>query len=196
MKNKKALFLIIIGIMLIISALYLQLHNNYEDIKAGKESKEVVEVIQEELNTQEIKEDSDKETIKVNGDEYIGIINIPSLNVELPVMSDWSYEKMKKSPARYYGSLETNDLVICAHSYKNFFRYIKNLVKGDIVVITDINGNEYLFEVKVVEILKPENIKEMIESEFDLTLFTCTYDSQNRVTVRLNRVNNISKIEK
>ena len=129
MKNKKALFLIIIGIILIISALYLQLHNNYEDIKAGKESKEVVEVIQEELNTQEIKEDSDKETIKVNGDEYIGIINIPSLNVELPVMSDWSYEKMKKSPARYYGSLETNDLVICAHSYKNFFRYIKNLVK-------------------------------------------------------------------
>ena len=93
-------------------------------------------------------------------------------------------------------TLETNDLVICAHSYKNFFRYIKNLVKGDIVVITDINGNKYLFEVKVVEILKPENIKEMIESEFDLTLFTCTYDSQNRVTVRLNRVNNISKIEK
>lgn len=196
MKNKKALFLIIIGIILIISALYLQLHNNYEDINAGKESKEVVEVIQDELNTQEIKEDSDKETIKVNGDEYIGIINIPSLNVELPVMSDWSYEKMKKSPVRYYGSLETNDLVICAHSYKNFFRYIKNLVKGDIVVITDINGNQYLFEVKVVEILKPENIKEMIESEFDLTLFTCTYDSQNRVTVRLNRVNNINKIEK
>jgi len=28
----------------------------------------------------------------------------------------------------------------------------------------------------------------MIESEFDLTLYTCTYDNQNRVTVRLNMI--------
>ena len=118
----------------------------------------------------------------------IGIINIPSLNLELPVMSDWSYEKMKISPVRYSGSFENNDLVICAHSYKTFFRYIKNLKVGDVLIFTNIDGNVYLYEVEVVEILSPENIKEMIENEFDLTLFTCTSDSQNRVTVRLNRV--------
>ena len=44
--------------------------------------------------------------------------------------------------------------------------------------------------MEVIEILGPTDIKEMIENEFDLTLFTCTSDSQNRVTVRLNRVDN------
>lgn len=164
----------------IILGFCLIMYNSYEDKKAGIESKKVVEQIQ----------DNPVESVKIDNNEYIGIIKIPTLDLELPVMSDWSYEKMKISPVRYYGSFETDDLVICAHSYKTFFRYIKNLVVGDILIFTDMGGNSYLYEVEVVEILSPENIKEMIENEFDLTLFTCTSDSQNRVTVRLNRVDN------
>lgn len=178
MKNKRSLFLFIVGIAFIILAFCLLMYNNYEDMTAGIESKKVVEIIQ----------DKSEETIKIDDNEYIGIINIPALNLELPVMSDWSYEKMKISPVRYYGSFENDDLVICAHSYKTFFRYIKNLVVGDILIFTDMNGDAHLYEVEVIEILGPEDIKEMIENEFDLTLFTCTSDSQNRVTVRLNRV--------
>ena len=192
MKNKKWFFLIILGIILIITALSLLIYNSYVDERAGKESKKVVEKIQEELKDI----DTNEETIKIDGNEYIGIIKIPRLELELTIMKDWSYKKMKISPGRYYGSIESNDLVICAHSYKNLFRYIQNLEKKDILIFTDLSGKEHFYEVEVVEILAPENIKEMIESEFDLTLFTCTYDSQNRVTVRLNRVNNISKIEK
>ena len=158
----------------------LIMYNSYEDKKAGIESKKVVEQIQ----------DNPVESVKIDNNEYIGIINIPTLNLELPVMSDWSYEKMKISPVRYYGSFETDDLVICAHSYKTFFRYIKNLVVGDILIFTDMGGNSYLYKVEVIEILGPTDIKEMIENEFDLTLFTCTSDSQNRVTVRLDRVDN------
>ena len=33
-----------------------------------------------------------------------------------------------------------------------------------------------------------KQVKEMIENDFDLTLYTCTVDGLNRVTVRLNRV--------
>lgn len=164
----------------IILGFCLIMYNSYEDKKAGIESKKVVEQIQ----------DNPVESVKIDNNEYIGIINIPTLDLELPVMSDWSYEKMKISPVRYYGSFENNDLVICAHSYKTFFRYIKNLKVGDVLIFTNIDGNVYLYEVEVIEILSPENIKEMIENEFDLTLFTCTSDSKNRVTVRLNRVDN------
>lgn len=164
----------------IILGFCLIMYNSYEDKKAGIESKKVVEQIQ----------DNPVESIKIDDNEYIGIINIPTLDLELLVMSDWSYEKMKISPVRYYGSFETDDLVICAHSYKTFFRYIKNLVVGDILIFTDMGGNSYLYKVEVIEILGPTDIKEMIENEFDLTLFTCTSDSKNRVTVRLNRVDN------
>ena len=42
--------------------------------------------------------------------------------------------------------------------------------------------------METVEILKPTEIKEMIESNFDLTLYTCTKDSKSRVTIRCNRI--------
>ncbi len=189
MKINKWKILVIIGIILICIAATLLIRNIYIDNKAGELSNEVVEKIHKELEEITINPESNKkETLKIDGNEYLGIISIPSLNLELPVMNDWSYKKMRISPGKYYGDLESNDLVICAHAYKSLFRYIKDLNPKDILILTDINGNEYIYEVKLIEILVPEDITEMIESEFDLTLFTCTNDNQNRVTVRLNRV--------
>ena len=51
-----------------------------------------------------------------------------------------------------------------------------------------MNGKEHLYQVELTEILAPTDIKEMIESDFDLTLYTCTNDNLNRITIRLNRV--------
>lgn len=58
-----------------------------------------------------------EEIINIDRDNYLGIITIALFELKLPVKSDWSYELMKTSPNRYYGSIETNDLVICAHQY-------------------------------------------------------------------------------
>ena len=176
MKNN--IIILIAGIACITISFCLFIYYDYEDNIAGKKAN---------IITQELTEEIEKEGA-INNLEYIGIIKIPSLNLELPVMDNWSYENMKKAPVRYYGSFDTNDLVICAHSYKNFFRYIKNLKKGDVLIFINNNGDSYLYEVKTVEVLDAEDIKKMIESEFDLTLFTCTSDSQDRITVRLNRV--------
>lgn len=186
MKNKKWLILIIIGISLISIALCLSLYNIYSDNQAGIKSQEALEELEETLLKPE---QNNTETIAIDGNDYIGIIEIPALNLKLPVLDDCNDKNLKLSPCKYYGSLETNDLVICAHAYKSLFRYIKNLNQGDLVKYTDITGQEYLYEVKIIEILSPESIKEMIESEFDLTLYTCTNDNQNRVTVRLNKIN-------
>lgn len=189
MKNKKWISLIVIGIIFICLALALLIYNKYVDNKAGIESKEALQKIQKNLESQ--KNVIKTNTINIDGHEYIGIINIPTLELELPIMSKCTDKNMKISPCKYYGSIETNDLVICAHSYKNLFRYIKNLKSKDILIYTDMSNNEYIYEVELIEILAPEDIEEMLESEFDLTLYTCTNDNQNRVTVRLNRLNKV-----
>lgn len=182
--NKKSLVLIISGILLIIIALILVIYNNYVDNRAGTKSQEILNIIESSIDSDE------NDTIMIDGNIYFGIIEIPAINIKLPIMKEWNYEKLKISPCIYYGSIETNNLVICAHSYKSLFRYIRNLNQGDIVIITDINGNKYLYEVEETETLSPTAIKDMIESEFDLTLYTCTNDNQNRITVRLNMVEN------
>lgn len=188
--NKKGMILVIIGCILIIIAGLMVTYNNYENQKAATESKKVYEQIQTKEITEEVNQISNKEmkVINIDGNEYIGTISIPTLNLNLPVTSDWDYSKMKTSPCRYYGSIYTDDLVICAHSYNTLFGRIKNLNSGDLLILTDINKEEHIYQVEVIEILSPTDVTEMIESEFDLTLYTCTIDGLNRVTVRLNRV--------
>ena len=128
-------------------------------------------------------------SVNINGDEFIGTITIPTLNLELPVMSEISFSRFKKATCRYYGNLFTNDLIICAHAYETFFANLIKLNLNDLIVFTDVDGNNYAYEVLEIEILKPTDVDKMVNNEFDLTLYTCTSDNMNRVTVRCNRVN-------
>lgn len=193
--NKGKLF-IIVGVFLILISLTMTFYNKYEDFNAGKQAKAALDALKNEvvvqnhivesLTTYEVKE---MKTINVNGDEFIGTITIPTLNLELPVMSEYSYSRLKKAPCRYYGNLFTNDLIICAHAYETFFANIIKLKQNDLIIFTDVDGNNYAYEVLEIEILKPTDVDKMVNNEFDLTLYTCTSDNMNRVTVRCNRVN-------
>lgn len=193
--NKGKLF-IIVGVFLILISLTMTFYNKYEDLNAGKQAKAALDAfksevvvqnhIVESLTTEEVKE---MKTVNINGDEFIGTITIPTLNLELPVMSEYSYSRLKKAPCRYYGNLFTNDLIICAHAYETFFANLIKLKQNDLIVFTDVDGNNYAYEVLEIEILKPTDVDKMVNNEFDLTLYTCTSDNMNRVTVRCNRVN-------
>ena len=118
---------------------------------------------------------------------FTGYITIPELDLELPVMSDWSYDNLNISPCRYSGSVLTDNLVIAAHNYGNHFGRIGELVPGDEVIYTDPTGDSYRYEVSVTEVLKPEEIDRMISGEYDLTLFTCTWAGTERVVVRCEK---------
>lgn len=120
----------------------------------------------------------------IGGYEYIGYLSIPALNRELPVMAEWSYPRLRISPCRFSGSIETNDLVIMAHNYSRHFGQISSLQSGDLVVFTDVNGVASIYEVAEVDTLNPTAVEEMTSREWPLTLFTCTYGGQSRITVR------------
>ena len=59
---------------------------------------------------------------------------------------------------------------------------------GDPVYFTDMDGVTTAYEVAEVDTLSATAVEEMTGSGFDLTLFTCNYSGQARVTVRCNRV--------
>lgn len=124
----------------------------------------------------------------IDGQEYIGVVEIPSLSLELPVISEWSDEKLKISPCRYVGSVYTCDLIISGHSYKNHFRYIRKLEIGDTVIFTDMDGNRFVYEVSGTEVIAGTDVAKMEEGEWDLTLFTCTTTGSSRHTVRCTLV--------
>lgn len=204
-KNKKhgrfrGLFWLIIGIVLIVAAFCLAAYNLNVQNEAGIEAEKTLQTIRTEMPEMPTDSKNDemppyyliepkKELPKVtiDGRDYIGIISIPKLELELPVLNKWTYENLAVSPCCFSGSPYTDDFVICAHNYSTYFGYLPMLDPGDEVIFTDIDGNRFSYYVGVLETLAPAQVQEMKTGEWDLTLFTCTVGGRARVAVRCEK---------
>lgn len=193
------------GLILVTAAVLLLVYNLWDGHRA-RESEEAIlaEYLQENKKASESPDASDKEdeqnipdyllnpdmdmpeyTLKSLGDvACIGILEIPALDLELPVISSWSYSSLRLAPCRYSGSAYKGNLVIAAHNYQSHFGGLRTLPEGSEVFFTDAVGNRFSYYVAVTEALTPWSVDDMTSGEWPLTLFTCTLDSQNRVTVR------------
>ena len=198
-----------IGLLLLAAALFLTAYNLWSDAKAGEAADTVLEQLTPELEEAEEKAkislpalpsgesleeayipdyilnpEMEMPVEEVDGQKYIGVLRIPALSLELPVISEWSYPSLQVAPCRYAGSAYLNNMVIAAHNYYSHFGYLKNLSQGDEVTFTDMDGNVFRYEVAELETLSPFAIEEMTGGDWALTLFTCTVGGQSRVTVR------------
>ena len=123
-------------------------------------------------------------TVTLNGYRYIGVLEIPALELSLPVMEDWDYDRLNISPCRFTGNLYDGDLVLCAHNYPQHFGNLKELDVGAAVRFTDAEGNVLRYEVKTIDSVGGDDLDGMLGGEWDLTLFTCTTSGQTRYVVR------------
>lgn len=182
MRRQQGMILMSLGAALILAALSLLLWNWRADWKAGKSSEEILAQMVRQMEDDGALDESGE--MQMDGYSYIGYLSVPTLGLELPVMSDWSYSQLKLAPCRYSGSVRTEDLVIAAHNYSRHFGRLKELSAGDEVYFTCTDGAVIGYEVAQVEILSPDNTEDMTSGDYPLTLFTCTYGGQSRVTVR------------
>jgi len=204
MRNKVGAVFMLLGTVLVLAALSLFLWNQRENEAAGESAQkilpQIVEEIRKKAESPEITEEGEEGTesaeiypdpydpamreVEIDGNFYVGYLSIPTLGLDLPVMSGWGYTQLRISPCRYAGSTRTGDLVVCAHNYDRHFGPIRNLVSGDEVYFTDMDGEVWQYAVETVDILAPTDVDGMLAGEYDLTLFTCTYGGQSRVTAR------------
>ena len=161
------------GVLLVCTALVLFLANQREDVQAGNAAKQVLSRLQECIEEAETEMDEPGavyETEKmteaaIDGYAYIGYLSIPALKLDLPVMSEWDYTRLKISPCRYVGSTKTENLVLCAHNYARHFGNLKNLTVGDEVNFTDMDGVTIRYTVILVEMLEPAAVEKMRSEE-------------------------------
>ena len=194
MKAKRGTVWINAGLLLIAAALFLSVYNEWESREARDSARQVIAQLCDELPTEagepttlpDVRREMPVKTI--NGRDYIGVLSIPSLELELPVISQWDYPALKVAPCRYSGSLYQDNLIICAHNYASHFGKLKELQPGDTVLFTDMDEHVVTFQVVERETLNPMDTEGMEAGDWDLTLFTCTIGGQTRVTIRLERV--------
>ena len=207
--KKTGIVFLSLGAVLILSALLLFLYNGQEDEAAGEQAQAMLQEVQnaiEDRNEDTAQDNQSKENeaetepaeeteprpteipvVMIQGHEYIGFITIPKLEIELPVMSDWDYDKLQIAPCRQFGSPLTDDLVIAAHNYKNHFGLLSSLEPGDEAIFTDMDGYEDHYELVRVETLQPTAVDEVQNSGHDLVLYTCTYGGATRIVAFFDR---------
>lgn len=218
MPKKAGIIFVMLGVVLILSALLLFLYNGLEDRRAGQQAESLMDDIHSAMTEEtdpttkpteiekptetekpteiEIESTEPQETlpaempvVMIDGYDYIGYVSIPDLELELPVMAEWDYSRLKIAPCRHFGSSRTDDLVIAAHNYKTHFGSISKLKSGAEVVFTDMDGieNRYVL-MKDPETLAPDAVDAVQNSGYDLVLYTCTPGGATRVVVFCDRV--------
>lgn len=200
-RKKKGTWLMTGGLLLIAAALFLTCFNLWDERRAtnsaGEALRELEAVRPEEAEATEpgeaeipaylLNPGREMPAVEVDGGRYIGVLEVPSLGLELPVMETWSYPNLRVAPCRYSGSAYQDDMIVAAHNYKTHFGQLKELRPGDEVRFTDTEGNVFRYAVAELETLGKYDVEEMTSGDWDLTLFTCTYGGQSRVTVRCLR---------
>lgn len=185
-----------IGAVLLIAAFVLTGYNIYDDHRAKQESDEVWDLLEEQMvDSKEtdmqidlpeyvLHPEMEMPVVEQDGIQYVGALEIPAYDLTLPIIDDWSYPNLKIAPCRYSGSAYRNNMVLAGHNYKSHFGKLKNLVAGDEIIFTDMDGNRFVYQVAEQEVLEQTAVEEMKTGDWDLTLFTCTYGGQMRMALR------------
>lgn len=127
---------------------------------------------------------TDKDSFSPAKKDVTYLLLIPSLDLSLPVQSNWNDSLLEDSPCRYQGSLTERNMIIAGHNYQAHFGSLKYLHKKDSLSLLTSEGKKYLYTVSDIEILNGKDLEKMEEGDWDLTLFTCTWQGQKRLTVR------------
>lgn len=208
-KTKFKKTFMILSLLSLILGLMLLINNATEDIQAKNSSESIISDLKAEMEkkiidqkdnfTEELLLDDLKELedvvfempeIEIDNIKCIGVLDIPSVNCNLPIAKEWNYDILKKMPGIYYGNYY-NKLIIAGHNYKTGqFGVLKNVKIGDSVFITTVDNDIIEYKVETIEILNDTDVEKMINTEYDLTLFTCTYNGKKRLTIRCNKTNN------
>ena len=209
-KTRMGNILLAAGALFLAAALLLTGSNLVETYQAGQASARLSQAVFSRIESQTQEADSLSQATLAGGEEetpehllnpemempveeiegngYIGLLEIPALGLSLPVMSEWSYPNLKLAPCRYSGSAYTGNFTIAGHNYSTHFGPIGGLNAGDSITFTDMQGNRFAYEVQVVETLEATAVEDMVGEGLGLTLFTCDVSGESRITVRCLRV--------
>jgi len=200
---------LMLGSALVLAAVCLYVYDRLEDARAGAEAASAVsqlrqsqsiavesntestepEAVSPKSETPEMQEapaepdsESDPPAASVER-EYLGVLTIPVLGLELPVQMEWSKANLKVSPCRQCGSVAGGDLVIAAHNYKSHFGRLNSLSEGDEVRFASQDGAEAVYTVERIARLSPDEPEALREGGCPLVLYTCTPGGKARVVV-------------
>lgn len=181
------LIIAIITTATLLAVKYIKLYRN------EKQAKQVISNITDSL------ENSDEAIAEINqqiqGNKVVGIIKIPEINLEYPILETTSKETLKLSITKFWGNKinEIGNVTLAGHNNLNgtMFGKLNKLKNGDVIELTDIQNTTLKYEVFKTYIIDPNDITCILpeqEGVREVTLITCTNGNKNRLIVKAREI--------
>lgn len=205
--NKEYIFNVLI--ILVVVSLYfivgLFIYNDFRERKRQEMSLDIIKNTEDQIN--QIKEELndglnqnnnnhiyvEEINVKYNNLTYVvlGKIKIDKIKIYEPVLKENTTDAYNTSAVKISGP-NLNDygnVTIGGHNYMkgNFFIKINKLVKGDVIVLTDLKGNSvkyYVYEYGITTTEDSSYLAQPKDNVRILTLVTCTKGGKERYYVK------------
>ena len=175
MKNKRNIFHKL-GLLLILISLALTFGRGLLGWYNGRQSEKITDRIeailpQRTIGSPEAYANSDMPVLQLNGKDFSGLIRFPAYGVCLPMGSSWDGYSIYAYPCRFWGSVYDHSLIIGGSSQKGQFDFFDRLVPGDALVVTDMVGAQFSYEVSRIDRRNHADMETFLETDSDLVLF-------------------------
>lgn len=174
--------------------------NNQENTDTDVVAKTLEDILNE-MNEEELLEDEEfgssssgrsgsSGTIAPPNYDPVGKIEIPKTGVNYPIYGAVSKSTLESGVAVAYGPgvNQTGNTVIYGHNLRNgkFFSNNKRLAGGDLIYVTDLNGNRFRYRIYNIYVTTSTDASYMVrdtEGRTEISLQTCTDDNVNRLII-------------
>ena len=148
---------------------------------------------EDNINSSSNTEDSMVTSYK--GYPVIAKLEIPQIELETYVISEYSEQALGVSVTKFYGGdpNTVGNFCIAGHNYitKNMFHNLKKLSVGNQLFLTDLENNKETYTVYSITTVGPNDtqcLSQKTNGRVELTLITCTTDSSKRIIVKAVKV--------
>ena len=168
-----------------------------ENVNTKNEIRESNIILDDENMIQDTKIHQTEESILTTYKGYpvIAKLEIPKIDLETYVISEYSNQALGVSVTKFYGGNpnEVGNFCIAGHNYitKNMFHDLKNLSIGDTFTLIDTNHHEGFYKIYSVETVEPDEtqcLSQKTDGRIEVTLITCTTDSSKRIIVKAVKI--------
>jgi len=199
-RSKKNFFTVIFFLSLILAICvllyyfyYLYTINSKEQLSAKLKNNFELASLYNNMNTNyATKQLTLNDYISENSEfSVIGLIEIPKININYPIISYINDDLLKIAPCRFFGPLPNGpgNLCIAAHNYNNykFFSKLKNLKLNDSIFIYDLSGNKIEYLVYDIFDTDYDDItctSQETDGKKEITLTTCNNVKNKRTIIK------------
>lgn len=190
----KIILIVLIAIAIVLTVLVVK--KNLESQKIENQAQAVLA----EIKTRKIDNPEQIDVIQeideeIEGYKVIGIIKIPKIEIEYPILEKTDKTSLNLSITKFWGEKinQKGNVVLAGHNNLNntMFGKINKLENGDIIELTDSQMVTVKYQVFKTYVIDPNDITCILpenENSREVTLITCTNGNKNRYVVKAREI--------